>query len=355
MPQRPTRGGGGTGCLVAAGIVGGVGVIVVALVVYGLSAVSSVLGPSTDPTWGMPSGSVSASASARPTVVPTTAPPTTRPASKPTPAAVDPYTRAHPAGTYANDGYDPPIRTVSTAPSPSGLSQAKRWRTSNTLYAWSVATPVRCARDPMRIGEMSLAAQQAAYTAFVGCLMRVWKTPVEKGGDSLPRPPVYMFTGSFSTPCGRISARNLGGLYCSGAVYINGTMDTRYNARGQVTYYGEEMVAHEFGHHVQARTGILAGSWQYQYTLRGAAADVEETRREVQAECLAAMALAATRTSTGLTSDDVSAVIAERRAAAGGLPNHGTADTVERWLKAGFSSARVSSCNTFGAPASQVR
>ncbi|WP_156887553.1 neutral zinc metallopeptidase [Propionicicella superfundia] len=357
MPRRP---GGAGGCLLAAGIVGLVGFLVVAVLGYGLASLGSLATPTPRPsvTTLAPTGTTPApttSVTPRPTPTKPVTPKPVTPEPKPLP--VNPYTRQHPGGTYADDGYNPPRRVLTWWPTADSIAQAKRWRTSNSLYAHSVATPVRCARDPMRIGEMSVAAQQAGYDAVVACLMRIWRTPVERAGDTLPRPPVHVFTGTVTSACGKVSAVNVGGFYCTanGALFMNGTMRTVYNGQGQVTFWGEEILAHEFGHHVQARTGILDASWRYQYSLKGNAAHVEATRREVQAECFAALAMVAIRRSAGMNASDYAAFVEVRRRSAGGLPDHGTADTLERWLRKGFTSARPAQCNTFTAPESQVR
>jgi predicted metalloprotease len=115
------------------------------------------------------------------------------------------------------------------------------------------------------------------------------------------------------------------------------------------------VLAHEYGHHVQALSGILIAAYEKGEKFdKDAPEKLELTRRaELQANCFSGMFIASV---TGRGS--VSAKLG--RAAADSFKDtvpdntHGTVKHQVRWGKAGFDNNRTAACNTWTVGADEV-
>ncbi|OOC54450.1 MULTISPECIES: neutral zinc metallopeptidase [Nocardiopsis] len=111
------------------------------------------------------------------------------------------------------------------------------------------------------------------------------------------------------------------------------------------------LMGHEYGHHVQHVTGILAISHDLRWNA-GSEADALDTlrRTELQAECMAGVGL---RGITGADEETLAAVNANFNSG-GDLDTHGSAAHRALWLEQGWSEPTLDGCNTYGADPDQV-
>lgn len=169
-------------------------------------------------------------------------------------------------------------------------------------------------------------------------------------GDVLTTPVLYIVgDGVIETPCGQIGG--YAGFYCSSnqAIYmVRKYSETRYNSDGWLSYGVERTFAHEFGHHVQAMTGLMWASWTVQFQLSGEEALLENRRRELQAQCISGLSFASLGRGLGLTESDRDLFwYGEHRWADN---THGTSEHQAQWFWQGFNNLAISSCNTWNAP-----
>ncbi|MBB5491132.1 hypothetical protein HNR07_002269 [Nocardiopsis metallicus] len=111
------------------------------------------------------------------------------------------------------------------------------------------------------------------------------------------------------------------------------------------------LMGHEYAHHVQYATGILSVSHDLRRTAGSEDDELDTLRRtELQAECMAGAGL------RGLTDPggDALDVVNLHFNGGGDLDTHGTAANRALWLEAGYSSATVGGCNTYGADENEV-
>lgn len=333
-----------------------VGVVAVGVVValfLGAWGVSS-LAKDPDETSGpvastIPSVAPSASPAPDPTTpASSTAPPTPPPPPKPT-------SRQHPQGIFTNDGFQVPDATASPPALPMpAVAQWGPWRQANPIYGRTVLSPVRCEVDPVDRLRMAPAQLQARLNAFTDCLMGVWDPVLTATGYQLPRPALEVFAGQTSTPCS--SVPDFDAYWCSTnqRIYIGSKMVFEYqqNADGWDTYALEMILAHEFAHHVQGRSGIFQAYWAAKSALSGDASLLEQRRSELQADCLTGLAFGAMQTSLGLTEADLAAIrgnmafLGDDRKTVNPR-DHGSAFSRELWFMTGFTTTDVSACNTF--------
>ena len=126
----------------------------------------------------------------------------------------------------------------------------------------------------------------------------------------------------------------------------------------------EMVLAHEFGHAIQYRTGIGISSMALeQKATTKAAANVYSRRLEMQADCMAGIWVNSVGDSQGLSNSDLDAlkqiaynigddVLTGKQNIDEG---HGLGRSRQGWFTTGLGSSQVGVCNTWVAPASSVR
>ncbi|MGL4832252.1 MAG: neutral zinc metallopeptidase, partial [Propionibacteriaceae bacterium] len=159
---------------------------------------------------------------------------------------------------YQNDDYvapdidaDPPYPPIPTT------AQIESWLTDNALYAQPPLTNVRCELQPID-PHANVTSQEEAMNEFIACLMKVWTVPVTDAGYVLPRPGVTIYDQPVQTPCGKQETHNA--FYCMSNqqfYYATDLIEALPDSISSKAWIVEVILAHEFGHAVQGRSGIL--------------------------------------------------------------------------------------------------
>ncbi|MCW3157555.1 neutral zinc metallopeptidase [Micropruina sonneratiae] len=355
----PASGRGGGGCLRAAVISAalGVAVLVVLLALFGLF-LSAVTGPSTASTSAtarVPSPASSRTPTPTPRVSSTS--PTARATATASGTAPTTPTTTSAAPIPGPSGVGKADKDPSALPEPTSWSRASTWTKNNALYGRSVKVPTRCGVGLIDPATISSSALKAHLNRLAGCLTMVWRPQVRAAGFTMPYPPVTVYTGDSTSPCGRMNAHNA--FYCSGSQQIY--FGTRlHEILPERDYAYDLIMAHEFGHAVQARTGIFTSAFAYYYSETGAERTRMMRRLELQADCFAGAGMNALSRYTGLTASDREGFVEIARAIAddtltGKVLEHGSAKARARWLDRGLGSAALKVCNTFTASNATVR
>jgi predicted metalloprotease len=124
-------------------------------------------------------------------------------------------------------------------------------------------------------------------------------------------------------------------------------------------------LAHEFGHAIQARTGILiSANGLEQLAGMKTPEGLELSRRvETQADCFSGLFLRATSQSLGIKQSDVPAMEVifvaigdDTLSQNPGIEStHGHGDNRLYWARQGLGTSQVGKCNTFVAPSGKVK
>jgi len=267
---------------------------------------------------------------------------------------------------YQNDNYKvpPPDQNPPPLPAPSTYDEAQQWTTSNKIYNQKMPIPVRCELKP--ITDQSTDAELDTHlNNLMACLVRAWEPAVTAAGYQIVRPSVTIYGDSITTKCGKAAGGNA--FYCPAdqQVYYSRTLpDVVADLKG--SKWGPDLVlAHEFGHAIQARTGILiSANGLEQQAGTNSAAGLEMSRRiEQQADCFSGLFLRSTAQSLGIKQSDVPAMevifVAIGDDTLSDNPNiestHGHGTSRLFWARRGIGSSAVGQCNTFTAPASEVK
>ena len=267
---------------------------------------------------------------------------------------------------YQNEDYRVP--EVDTAPDkppvPETYEQATDWMQKNPIYGVQVPAPTRCGSPPIDLGSASKGELEAHYNELTACLMRVWDVSLQQAGFTLPRPSVTIYESAVSSRCGELPMENA--VYCGAdqQIYVATDLPEAIPAAQRATpYSAEAVVAHEFAHHIQMRTGILISTIAWEKQSTEAAANDFNRRLELQADCWAGMFMGSAGPSVEITEArirDISQVFYQfGDDVITGDPNydgnHGHGSNRRNWFLDGSANVVMGTCNTYTAPDGKVR
>lgn len=267
---------------------------------------------------------------------------------------------------YQNDNYEvpEPDKNPPPLPAPQTETEAQAFIKENKLYDQTMPVPIRCELKP--ITETSTDAQLEDHlNELMACLVRAWEPPVTDAGYQIVRPSVTIYGDEVQTKCGKAGGGNA--FYCPAdqQVYYSRTLpDTIADLKGSP--WGPDLVlAHEFGHAIQARTGIIisANALEQQAGTKTPEGLELSRRIEVQADCFSGLFLRSSSQSLGIKQSDVPAMevifVAIGDDTLTGRPdvegNHGHGANRLYWARQGIGNSDVGVCNTFTAPSSKVK
>jgi uncharacterized protein len=216
-------------------------------------------------------------------------------------------------------------------------------------------------------GQLTEAPQaDADMVDFVGFVVEDvqawWQKDFATDGRTYQVTKLVLFTGQTQSGCG-VASSETGPFYCpvDREVYLDlgffQDLATRFQAPGD--FAEAYVIAHEFGHHVQALLGTQERVQREQQSHPGEANELS-VRVELQADCYAGVWAHSAYDQNLLESGDLdealkaaAAVGDDRvRRSGGGSANpetwtHGSSAQRAKWLKIGFQSGASSSCDTF--------
>lgn len=198
---------------------------------------------------------------------------------------------------------------------------------------------------------------------LVDCMVKVYRKPLAELGFELSTPKIRPYSGTIEAPCGDLGQDGSPAYYCSSdeTIYWPVTSDDEREAYtfARLGYVG--LLAHEFGHHLQAETGMFR---EYSYTWAEASEkkQLELSRRlELQAQCFEGVFLSYAEEALELDSNDLYE-IREWHSYTGDedppnsrKPDHGTSAAQYRWLERGYESTDFGRCNTWKASDKSVK
>ncbi|TDD27157.1 hypothetical protein E1218_11195 [Kribbella turkmenica] len=233
----------------------------------------------------------------------------------------------------------------------------------NGLYTAGRVPTVNC-KVPSKL-TLTRAGLLTYARAMVACMQQSWEPLVLRGTGYLlttPRVDAYVDAKtSGSRLCGNPPKDTNAFYRSSGSVicfewreFADAEDDPVWN---QIDF--QEMLAHEYGHHLQDTVDILR---TYVFAHPGGSTAVlleDERRLELQASCLGAAFLGANKRALRLTGrrlevwEDMVRHTGDEYAP-DKIRDHGSRKNHGYWSLRAFGSRNPSSCNTFAAPAQRV-
>jgi predicted metalloprotease len=288
------------------------------------------------------------------------------------PGAGAPSQAVNPTGSTPIPSSAAPTAASSTpTPKPStsrstAAKQPDRSLKKNSLYKVdlghsqaSCAIKVRRPKPPLRDSAL------APYLrTLVGCMTTTLSQPLAAEGITLTKPRVKTYTKSTNGPCGKLTKAAAPASYCGAdnTIYwpVAGDDGSQAYTYARLGYLGN--AAHEFGHHIQFASGILANYGERYYATKSKTTRYLLSRRlELQAQCFEGVFLASVGKSIKLSSRDRyelrlwHGLTGDEDPPAGRRADHGTSAAQIRWLMRGLDSGDYSKCNTWSANKSSVK
>ena len=251
-------------------------------------------------------------------------------------------------GAYQNDDYrvPPPDTNPPPIPIPQTDQEVVQWTEANAIYTQIMPAPVRCPVQPIDVQNASEAVLQAHFDGLVECLVRAWQPPVTDAGFIIIRPTVTIYGDSVTTKCGD---SGINAFWCSAdqQIYFSSQLPDRLSAlRGK--WAADVVMAHEFGHLVQGRTGLFAaGIIASQSTGSEKEGLIFRRRLETQADCFSGTFIRSVSTSLNIQQTDVEEILNSYKVvgddAGSGDPNvvgdHGLSRSRLYWATWGWAPA----------------
>ena len=270
-----------------------------------------------------------------------------------------------PSGTYQNDQYQvpPPDASPPALPQPETYEEARSLLTDNPFYAQTAPAPVRCEQEPLDVSRASDRELKTHFEELMACLVRVWEPPVVGAKFKIVRPTVTIYGRSITTKCGKAEVN---AFYCGAdqQVYYSNLLDESVPIVAQNTWAADVVLAHEFGHALQARTAILISSQALSQQADDESTQLLYSRRlETQADCFSGMFMRSVSAALGISQSDTDGIMDVYTAVGDDTlsgradieGNHGLGRSRRYWGSAGLDSDQVSTCNTYSAADRLVR
>ncbi|MFI6322191.1 neutral zinc metallopeptidase [Nonomuraea sp. NPDC050556] len=226
-----------------------------------------------------------------------------------------------------------------------------RQLTHHKLYTTGALAPVDCPEPPLENRNARLAREYVQK--IYNCLGRSWGAHFKEAGMRFSRPSLG-FISKAKRFCGD-SWGEAAGIYCNKSRKFVVLLDKK-TLKNIDDLFLMDVVAHEYGHHLQNISGIRAAFDDEPY--RNKKELNEQYRRyELQAECLSGVFIGSVWDSLDRTDEDWQLLL-DIVAASGDehskIRDHGKGRIQKYWLSRGFEAAAPSACNTFAAPSSKV-
>jgi uncharacterized protein len=263
-----------------------------------------------DSTVGTPAASPTASASGGPSAAPTTSA----------------------AATSTNEATAQPTQTTSTAQVPSALR-------ANAIYGSAVTGSCPEQAEPANRDDV-----KAALSAYVDCMNRVWGPIIDEGRIRFRPARITFYVNTIVNACTTLHTSDpITAMYCpmDATIYVSPTgVDNAVGSR----FNGAELVTHEYAHHVQSLSQILAVAVK-----QGWSEDEYSRRVQLQAHCLS---FAVLNHVDGFGPDP--AIFRVGWKAGPGSDTYGSIASLQYWGERGLAANKVGDCDTFSVPESAV-
>lgn len=242
----------------------------------------------------------------------------------------------------------------------SGQQVTRSTATANPLYRTGPLTPVRCRLPQIQPGAASM---DRFMNALSQCLDASWSRQFAKTDMEFDAPKRVFWSSPGRSPCGTYPSPGASAFYCpaNNTMYVGLRHIVETSGGESLAHFAvfARVIAHEYGHHVQDRAGILLYGHQVMEQSGTAGRNAASRRIELQAQCLAGAFLGTERLTIGMTQEQYAAMIADVQGRGDERQpvdrrDHGSGRNYAGWVAKGFRGRDLAVCNTWTAPSSTV-
>jgi predicted metalloprotease len=247
-----------------------------------------------------------------------------------------------------------------TSTTSAGPSTPREKATNSRIYRTGALTSVNCRLPPIQPSAQSM---RAFMDTLSDCLDAAWSRQFTKAGMPFDKPDRVFWVQPGRSPCGSYPAPGASAFYCpaNNTMYVGLRHVVETSGGESLSHYAvyARVIAHEYGHHVQDRAGILLYGDRQMETGDTATRTEASRRIELQAQCFAGAFLGSERSTLPMTREQYNAMVAdvlgrgddrqppEKR-------DHGSGRHYAGWVVTGFNGRELTVCNTWIVPSSKV-
>ncbi|MFD3686785.1 neutral zinc metallopeptidase [Nocardiopsis sp. NPDC058631] len=253
-------------------------------------------------------------------------------------------------------------------PLPSADSAAAEDGGGDELPQTSAAGVDMLGDNPLyRIGELGEVTCEApdldpedpeSVEAFVheiaDCLDGAWSAYFASAGMEFTSPNRVYWYSAGNSPCGAFPTQGTAAFYCQAnqGLYLGVEDIVAASAGSDRPEAYTFLLSHEYGHHVQGQSRILAEFHEARAGVDQETADALTRRNELQANCLGGVFLGASGSGLGYGGTERENILDDvgLRADRGSEHTHGSARNGRLWTAHGMDRVDPGSCNTWNAP-----
>ena len=229
--------------------------------------------------------------------------------------------------------------------------------TDNPLYLAGELGEVTC--EVPALDEEDPESVEGFMHTVADCLDRAWGSYFAAAGMEFTAPNrVYWYTEGHS-PCGAFPSGNTAAFYCqaNSGLYLGVEDIVAASAGSDRPEAYTFIISHEYGHHVQGQSRILAEFHSARSGVPRTAADELTRRNELQANCLGGVFVGAAEEHLGFGPRGRENILDDvvRRSDRGLGHTHGSGENGRLWTAHGMDRVDPGACTTWDAPEELVR
>jgi len=252
-----------------------------------------------------------------------------------------------------------PESTTTEEPTTSAGPQAVDKLGDNPLFT-NANAGLQNLKCPLPRWASDVDSVRAYFQAAQSCLDSMWKPLLQAENLPFDSPRLSVTEDAVTSACGG-SSGNFAAFYCSADNTMYMPLKQLFineDPNGDPAIY-LAVFAHEYGHHVQALSGIMdAENEKLNDTDADSDAGLELSRRlELEAQCFSGMFVGSEQAAGVLSvaqGEDTAKDNSERGDAPGDMRTHGTADHYGAWWFTGYKNNRTQRCDTWTATSGDV-
>ncbi len=227
----------------------------------------------------------------------------------------------------------------------------------NPLYRVGELGEVTCTAP--ELDESDPASMEEFAHSIADCLDAAWADYFEEAGLEFSSPNRVYWHAPGHSPCGPFPSEGTAAFYCGAneGLYVGVEDIVEASAGNDEPEAYTFLLSHEYGHHVQGQSGMLAELHSARARAGEDSEDELTRRNELQANCLGGVFLGASGDSLGHGRSEQQNILddVERRSDSGGAHTHGSQENGILWTLHGMDRLNPASCNTWAADEPLVR
>ena len=227
----------------------------------------------------------------------------------------------------------------------------------NPLYRVGELGEVTCTAPELE--ESDPESMEEFAHSIADCLDAAWSDYFEEAGLEFSSPNRVYWHAPGHSPCGPFPSEGTAAFYCGAneGLYVGVEDIVEASAGNDEPEAYTFLLSHEYGHHVQGQSGMLAELHSARARAGEDSEDELTRRNELQANCLGGVFLGASGDSLGHGRSEQQNILddVERRSDSGGAHTHGSQENGILWTLHGMDRLNPASCNTWAADEPLVR